>query len=96
MRVGPDIVTDPAFLVTRLVFSLLTISLPTQRAFDTDASLYCTCENADTITVTFLNVRHMEDFVTWVDSSKIKQHVMNYNEEVSDLSEFVCTYFSYE
>lgn len=38
----------------------------------------------------------MEDFVTWVDSSKIKQHVMNYNEEVSDLSEFVCTYFSYE
>ena len=24
----------------------------------------------------------MEDFVTWVDSSKIKQHVMNYNEEV--------------
>lgn len=27
--------------------------------------------------------RNMEDFVTWVDSSKIKQHVMNYNEEVS-------------
>lgn len=25
----------------------------------------------------------MEDFVTWVDSSKIKQHVLNYNEEVS-------------
>lgn len=25
----------------------------------------------------------MEDFVTWVDSSKIKQHVMNYNDEVS-------------
>lgn len=24
----------------------------------------------------------MEDFVTWVDSSKIKQHVMNYNDEV--------------
>jgi len=24
----------------------------------------------------------MEDFITWVDSSKIKQHVMNYNEEV--------------
>ncbi|GAA6080275.1 U3 small nucleolar ribonucleoprotein protein IMP3 [Tachysurus ichikawai] len=42
IRVGPEIVTDPAFLVTR----------------------------------------NMEDFVTWVDSSKIKQHVMNYNEEV--------------
>jgi hypothetical protein len=26
--------------------------------------------------------RNMEDFVTWVDSSKIKQHVMNYNDEV--------------
>ncbi|MBN3322822.1 IMP3 protein, partial [Atractosteus spatula] len=42
VRVGPEIVTDPAFLVTRSV----------------------------------------EDFVTWVDSSKIRQHVMNYNEEV--------------
>lgn len=27
--------------------------------------------------------RNMEDFVTWVDSSKIRQHVMNYNDEVS-------------
>lgn len=44
VRVGPEIVTDPAFLVTR----------------------------------------NMEDFVTWVDSSKIKQHVMNYNEERDD------------
>lgn len=31
----------------------------------------------------FFSSRNMEDFVTWVDSSKIKQHVMNYNEEVS-------------
>ncbi|KAG7227147.1 hypothetical protein INR49_013945 [Caranx melampygus] len=44
VRVGPDIITDPAFLVTR----------------------------------------NMEDFVTWVDSSKIKQHVMNYNDERDD------------
>ncbi|KPP60639.1 U3 small nucleolar ribonucleoprotein IMP3-like [Scleropages formosus] len=44
IRVGPEIVTDPAFLVTR----------------------------------------NMEDFVTWVDSSKIKQHVMNYNAERDD------------
>uniref|UniRef100_A0A1A7Y2F2 U3 small nucleolar ribonucleoprotein protein IMP3 n=1 Tax=Iconisemion striatum TaxID=60296 RepID=A0A1A7Y2F2_9TELE len=44
VRVGPDVVTDPAFLVTR----------------------------------------NMEDFVTWVDSSKIKQHVMNYNNERDD------------
>ncbi|CAI9581756.1 unnamed protein product [Staurois parvus] len=44
VRVGPEVVTDPAFLVTRT----------------------------------------MEDFVTWVDSSKIKKHVMNYNEERDD------------
>ncbi|XP_073705676.1 U3 small nucleolar ribonucleoprotein protein IMP3 [Garra rufa] len=44
IRVGPEVVTDPAFLVTR----------------------------------------SMEDFITWVDSSKIKQHVMNYNEERDD------------
>ncbi|XP_063060561.1 U3 small nucleolar ribonucleoprotein protein IMP3-like [Engraulis encrasicolus] len=44
IRVGPEIVTDPAFLVNR----------------------------------------SMEDFVTWVDSSKIKQHVMNYNDERDD------------
>ncbi|XP_030630311.1 U3 small nucleolar ribonucleoprotein IMP3 [Chanos chanos] len=44
IRVGTEIVTDPAFIVTR----------------------------------------NMEDFVTWVDSSKIKQHVMNYNDERDD------------
>lgn len=44
IRVGTEVVTDPAFLVTR----------------------------------------NMEDFVTWVDSSKIKKHVMEYNEERDD------------
>ncbi|KAK1165041.1 U3 small nucleolar ribonucleoprotein IMP3 [Huso huso] len=44
VRVGPEIITDPAFLVTR----------------------------------------NTEDFVTWVDSSKIKQHVMEYNEQRDD------------
>lgn len=42
VRVGPDTITDPAFLVTR----------------------------------------HMEDFVTWVDTSKLKRTVMSYNDEV--------------
>lgn len=42
VRVGPDAVTDPAFLVTR----------------------------------------NMEDFVTWVDTSKLKRTVMSYNDEV--------------
>ncbi|XP_069087173.1 U3 small nucleolar ribonucleoprotein protein IMP3 isoform X1 [Pleurodeles waltl] len=41
IRIGPEVVTDSAYLVTR----------------------------------------NMEDFVTWVDSSKIKKHVMEYNEE---------------
>lgn len=29
-------------------------------------------------------LRHMEDFVTWVDTSKLKRTIMNYNDEVSD------------
>jgi U3 small nucleolar ribonucleoprotein protein IMP3 len=44
VRVGPHVVTDPAFLVTR----------------------------------TF------EDYVTWVDSSKIKRIIMQYNDKVDD------------
>lgn len=44
IRVGPDTVTDPAFLVTR----------------------------------------SMEDFVTWVDTSKIKRKVMKYNDLLDD------------
>uniref|UniRef100_A0A061RGH8 U3 small nucleolar ribonucleoprotein protein IMP3 n=1 Tax=Tetraselmis sp. GSL018 TaxID=582737 RepID=A0A061RGH8_9CHLO len=44
VRVGPDTVTDPAFLVTR----------------------------------------NMEDFVTWVDTSKIKRKVMKYNDKLDD------------
>lgn len=44
VRVGVDMVKDPAFLVTR----------------------------------------NLEDFVTWVDSSKIKKHVLTYNEMRDD------------
>ncbi|KAF8408247.1 hypothetical protein HHK36_007395 [Tetracentron sinense] len=44
IRVGPDTVTDPAFLVTR----------------------------------------NLEDFITWVDSSKIKRKVLEYNERLDD------------
>ncbi|KAM0745765.1 U3 small nucleolar ribonucleoprotein IMP3 [Meredithblackwellia eburnea MCA 4105] len=44
VRVGPDTITDPAFLVTR----------------------------------------NMEDFVTWVDTSKLKRHVQKYNDELDD------------
>ena len=29
-----------------------------------------------------MSYRHMEDFVTWVDTSKLKRTVMRYNDEV--------------
>ncbi|GAA5927860.1 snoRNA-binding rRNA-processing protein IMP3 [Sporobolomyces koalae] len=44
VRVGPDTITDPAFMVTR----------------------------------------NMEDFVTWVDTSKLKRHIASYNDELDD------------
>ena len=44
VRVGPETVTDPAFLVTR----------------------------------------NMEDFVTWVDTSKIKRKVLAYSDQLDD------------
>ena len=44
IRVGPNVVSDPAFLVTR----------------------------------------SMEDFVTWVDSSKIRRTIMKYNDKLDD------------
>ncbi|KAM3286377.1 U3 small nucleolar ribonucleoprotein IMP3 [Capsicum chacoense] len=44
IRVGPETVTDPAFLVTR----------------------------------------NMEDFITWVDTSKIRRKVLQYNDKLDD------------
>lgn len=53
IRVGPNTVNDPAYLVTR----------------------------------------SMEDFVTWVDTSKVKRTVMTYNDEVS-IASLRCSSFS--
>lgn len=58
IRVGPETVSDPAYLVTR----------------------------------------NMEDFVTWVDTSKIKRKIMKYNDKVNNytlaffpaMSEVIC------
>ena len=47
MRVGPETITDPAFMVTR----------------------------------------SMEDFVTWVDTSKIRRKVLDYNDKVNEVVE---------
>lgn len=59
VRVGPDTITDPAFLVTRCV--------PSSHLHLHDVNYFR---------------RHMEDFVTWVDTSKLKRTVMQYNDEV--------------
>lgn len=97
IRVGPEIVTDPAFLVTRLV-------MKTHITFFSDAHWRNKNHTFNLNILTFMSLqqlkfillfiyncsyfivqycyRSMEDFITWVDSSKIKQHVMNYNEEV--------------
>ena len=32
----------------------------------------------------FLVTRHLEDFVTWKETSKIRQHILEYNEERDD------------
>lgn len=32
----------------------------------------------------FLVTRNMEDFITWVDSSKIKRKVLEYNDKLDD------------
>lgn len=37
----------------------------------------------------FLVSRTLEDFVTWVDSSKIRRHVMEYNNMVSNIDELI-------
>lgn len=62
VRVGPDTITDPAYLVTRY---------GTARHPSNGASTHA------------LLPRHMEDFVTWVDTSKLKRTIMRYNDEVS-------------
>ena len=38
-------------------------------------------------------LRNMEDFVTWVDTSAIKRHIMEYNELVSDIVIETNTFF---
>ena len=53
VRVGPEVITDPAYLVPRYEY-------PRVRA----------------------DYRNLEDFVTWVDSSKIKKHIVRYSDKV--------------
>lgn len=68
VRVGPDTITDPAFLVTRCVSAVVHAS-----------------------SALILPIRHMEDFVTWVDTSKLKRTIMKYNDEVSSFTLLIGT-----
>ena len=62
VRVGTEVVTDSAFLVTRYGKSF------TNRFSGRELILS----------------RNMEDFVTWVDSSKIKRNIMKYRDKLDD------------
>lgn len=68
VRVGPQVVTDPAMLITRL-------GLEGRRG---------ECSLCFSLTSPSPHPRTMEDFVTWVDSSKIKRHVVRYNDKLDD------------
>jgi len=74
VRVGPQIVTDPAFLVTRLV------GIP----FLSSTVLLYLLLFHDLI---FLSqTRSFEDFVTWVDSSRVKEKLLKYNDQLDDFT----------
>lgn len=60
VRVGTEVVTDPAFLVTR--YAMRPLSTRSRLTFS----------------------RNMEDFVTWVDSSKIKRSILKYRDKLDD------------
>jgi U3 small nucleolar ribonucleoprotein protein IMP3 len=71
VRCGPEVITDPAFLVTRYVLlSCLLVS----RVFDA----------RQTPVLIGRLYRNMEDFVTWVDSSKIKRNILQYRDKLDD------------
>ena len=65
VRVGPEVIKDPAFLVTRYYFYSFFINM----------CLFLMIMN-------FI-CRNLEDFVTWIDTSAIKRHVMEYSNTVS-------------
>jgi U3 small nucleolar ribonucleoprotein protein IMP3 len=57
VRVGPEVIQDPAVHITRYDTFLLEKSI---------------------------SYRKFEDFVTWVDTSKIKRQILKYNDRLDD------------
>ena len=64
VRVGTEVVTDPAFLVVSNDYDVW----------------YLTLQSADL----WEKTRNMEDFVTWVDSSKVKRNILKYRDKLDD------------
>ena len=71
VRVGTEVVTDPAFLVVSLLLSLAP-SVNYRGWF------------GGQMLIGVLQTRNMEDFVTWVDSSKVKRNILKYREKLDD------------
>ena len=83
---GPHPVTEPAFHVTRSVVcfrpSPLSFSLSPRMSFPV---LFCACVRLSRAVPL---CRNMEDFVTWVDNSKIREKVLRYNDRLDDYDLF--------
>lgn len=73
VRVGPEVVKDPAFLVTR--YSILFTSFIFLRFY----TIFLINKHQQ---FSFNYSRNLEDFVTWVDTSAIRKHVLEYNDMV--------------
>jgi len=76
VRVGPQIVTDPAFLVTRCV------GVP---FLSSTVLLLSSVVSCSYMYLLFFH-RSFEDFVTWVDSSRVKEKLLKYNDQLDDFT----------
>lgn len=63
VRIGPEVIQDPAVHITR---------------YDSFTSILI-CLGA-----LLISLRKFEDFVTWVDTSKIKRQILKYNDRLDD------------
>ncbi len=55
-----------------------------QMSLQTQPTLYQGVEYSAVMRSWLTSTRNMEDFVTWVDSSKIKRNIMKYRDKLDD------------